>query len=277
VARFGRQVQSWGNGLVYQAMDFFNPFDPAAVDKEFKTGDDMLYGQYLRNNGDDVQLVGVVRRDADSGDVAADASTLAAKYHGFLGEYEYDALLARHYSDDIVGIGGNRALGGAIWRGDVTLTRTDNDTVPLVVTSLSYSWVMAGKNVSGLVEYFYNGFGIADGDYSPASLREHPDLTDRIGRGELYTLGRHYVVANMLIEMTPLFMLTPGLFTNLGDPSALLQITGQYDLVQDLQLLAALNLPIGPNGTEFGGIDSGFEGLYLSSGPSVFTQLAWYF
>ena len=158
-----------------------------------------------------------------------------------------------------------------------TLTWTDTDTVPLLVTSLSYSWVMGGKNVSGLMEYFYNGFGIADGDYSPESLMEHPDLIERIGRGELYTLGRHYVVANLLIEVTPLFNLTPGLFTNLTDPSALLQITAQYDVIQDLQFLGALNLPIGASGTEFGGIDSGIVGFYLSSGPSIFTQLAWYF
>ena len=47
VARIGRQAISWGNGLIYTPMDFFNPFDPAAVDKEYKTGDDMLYGQSL--------------------------------------------------------------------------------------------------------------------------------------------------------------------------------------------------------------------------------------
>ena len=57
VARAGRQAVSWGNGLIYTPMDFFNPFDPATVDKEYKTGDDMLYGQYLRNNGDDLQAV----------------------------------------------------------------------------------------------------------------------------------------------------------------------------------------------------------------------------
>ena len=32
----------------------------------------MLYGQYLRDNGDDIQVVGVVRREADTGDVVAD-------------------------------------------------------------------------------------------------------------------------------------------------------------------------------------------------------------
>ena len=34
VVRFGRQAISWGNGLLFTPMDIFNPFDPAAVDKE---------------------------------------------------------------------------------------------------------------------------------------------------------------------------------------------------------------------------------------------------
>ncbi|MCP3686947.1 MAG: hypothetical protein GY784_00915, partial [Gammaproteobacteria bacterium] len=51
VFRFGRQAVSWGNGLIYTPMDFFNPFDPAALDKEYKTGDDMLYSQYSFDNG----------------------------------------------------------------------------------------------------------------------------------------------------------------------------------------------------------------------------------
>jgi hypothetical protein len=49
--RFGRQAISWGNGMIFTPMDVFNPFDPAAVDKEYKTGDDMLYGQYLFDSG----------------------------------------------------------------------------------------------------------------------------------------------------------------------------------------------------------------------------------
>jgi len=36
---------SWGNGLVFSPMDIVNPFDPTAVDTEYKAGDDMLYGQ----------------------------------------------------------------------------------------------------------------------------------------------------------------------------------------------------------------------------------------
>jgi len=276
VARIGRQAVSWGNGLIYTPMDFFNPFDPAAVDKEYKTGDDMLYGQYLRQSGDDLQAVWVIRRDIN-GEVSSDVDSLAAKYHGFAAGKEYDVLIAQHFDDNIFGVGGNSNIGGAVWRGDVTLTDTQTDNVFSLVTSFSYSWVAWDKNISGIVEYFYNGFGIDDGDYSPAALASNPDLVDRIARGELFTLGRHYVVGSALMEMTPLWMLTPNVFINVSDGSMLAQLVSSYDLKQDWQLLAALSVPVGPPGTEFGGIDSGVAGKQLSTGLSLFAQLAWYF
>ncbi len=276
VARIGRQAVSWGNGLIYTPMDFFNPFDPAAVDKEYKTGDDMLYGQYLRQNGDDLQAVWVFRRDIN-GEVSSDVDSIAAKYHGFAGEKEYDLLLAQHFDDNIFGIGGLSSVGGAIWRGDITLTDTETDNVFSLVTSLSYSWTGWGRNISGILEYFYNGFGIADGDYSPAALASNPDLVERIVRGELFTLGRHYVAASAMIEITPLWLLTPNAFINASDGSMLAQLVSSYDFRQDWQLLAALAVPVGASGTEFGGIDSGMSGKTYSTGLSLYAQLAWYF
>ena len=276
VARIGRQAISWGNGMFYTPMDFFNPFDPSAVDKEYKTGDDMLYGQYLLDSGDDLQAVWVVRRDMN-GDVSSGVDSIAAKYHGFIAGYEYDLLLSQHFEDVILGAGGIANLGGAVWRGDITLTDTQTETVMSLVTSLTYSWVGWGKNTSGVLEYFYNGFGISDGDYSPTALANNPDLVSRIVRGELFTLGRHYIVGSAMIEMTPLWMLTPNVFLNASDGSFLAQLVSSYDFKQDWQLLAALSLPVGSAGTEYGGIDSGVPGKPLSYGLNVFAQLAWYF
>jgi hypothetical protein len=276
VARIGRQAISWGNGLIYTPMDFFNPFDPSAVDKEYKTGDDMLYGQYLRENGDDAQAVWVFRRDL-AGEVTSEVDSIAAKYHGFAGEREYDLLIAEHFDDDIFGIGGITNLGGAIWRGDITLTDTETDNVLSLVTSLSYSWTGWGKNISGILEYFYNGFGIADGNYSPAALADNPDLVERVVRGELFTLGRNYVAASAMIELTPLWLLTPNVFINASDGSMLMQLVSSYDFSQDWRVLAALGVPVGPPGTEYGGIDSVVPGKTLSAGISLFAQLAWYF
>jgi len=64
--------------------------------------------------------------------------------------------------------------------------------------------------------------------------------------------------------------------SSLKELSGLLQVVFQNDLKQDLMLLSSLNLPIGANGTEFGGLPTDTPDLYLSTGPSVFFQLRWY-
>lgn len=277
VARFGRQAISWGNGLLFTPMDIFNPFDPAAVDKEYKSGDDMLYGQYLQDNGNDLQAVAVVRRDPVNGDVKANQSSFALKYHGFFGRHEYDLLASEHYGELVLGLGASTDLGGAVWRADLVWSNTEPGSVLCAVAGIGYSGVAAGHNWTGFVEYYYNGFGQADGNYSPAALATNAELLQRLARGELFNLGRHYLGASVSFEMTPLLLLTPNLFVNLRDPSALAQLMLSYDWKQDIQVLAALGIPIGPDGSEYGGIDTSQAGLYLSTGPSLFVQLAWYF
>jgi len=174
VVRLGRQALSWGNGLIYAPMDLVNPFDPTTIDTEYKTGDDMLYIQVLRDNGDDVQGAVVFRRDTLTGDVESDEATIALKYHGFAGENEYDVLVAENYDNTVVGVGLARSVGGAIWRSDVVVTDSSDDTYVELVTNLGYSWIWGGMNMSGAVEYYYNGF------------------------------DRHYVAGSLAIEMSPL-------------------------------------------------------------------------
>ena len=277
VLRFGRQALSWGNGLFYAPMDLVNPFDPATIDTEHKAGDDMLYAQYLRNSGDDIQGAVVFRRNILTGDAESDEATIALKYHGFAGEYEYDLLVAKSYDDPVLGLGFARDIGGAQWSSDLVVTDTDTDTYLQFVTNLTYSWTMAGKNMSGAVEYHFNGFGQSGGRYDPLSLADNPDLLLHLSRGQMFTLGRHYLAGSVMIEMTPLWSVSPVLLANIADPSGLLQLTTNYSLGDNMTLLGSINLPMGAGGTEFGGIDTGLPGLYLSGGAGVFAQFAWYF
>jgi hypothetical protein len=278
VVRFGRQALSWGNGLIYNPMDVFNPFDPAAIDTEYKVGDDMLYSQYLTDSGDDWQFVQAWRRD-ENGNVSSQVNSTAIKYHGFLagGEQEYDLLLAQHYDEWLLGVGGSASVGGAVVRGDITLTETDDEWVASLVANWSYSWVWRGNNVSAVAEYFYNGFGLHDDDYSVQAMLDNPDLAQRISRGELYTLGRHYVAGSLLLEVTPLFSIIPNAFINMSDGSALGQLNVQWDVGQNWQILASVSVPVGPTGTEYGGMETGLNELTTRSGRSFFAQLAWYF
>jgi len=277
VVRLGRQAITWGNGLFFSPMDIVNPFDPTAVDTEYKTGDDMLYGQYLRNNGHDVQAAFVFRRDVVSGDPDRDKGTAAVKYHGIAGDAEYDLLVARNYTRPTLGIGGNRSIGGAVLRGDLVIADSSSGSRVQLVTNLSYSWMWGGKNVSGVVEYYFTEFGLKDGNYDLSNLLQNTDLLERLARGESFTLGRHYIAGGLSIELTPLWVLTPNLFANLEDGSALVQIVSRNNLSQNVEFLGALNVPLGPSGSEFGGIESEMAGLYFSTDFSLFAQVAWYF
>ena len=135
----------------------------------------------------------------------------------------------------------------------------------------------AGHNWTGFLEYYYNGFGQTGGDYTAAGLAGNPELLQRLARGELFNLGRHYLGTSVTVEVTPLLNFTPNLFINLTDPSALAQMVLSYDWKQDIQLLAALNIPVGSGGSEYGGIEAGSGDLYVSTDASLFAQLAWYF
>jgi len=276
VLKLGRQALSWGNGLFYAPLDIVNPFDPATVDTEYKAGDDMAYAQLLMANGDDLQVAHVWRRDPQTGRIDADEATFAVKYHGLGDLSEYDALVARNFGATTLAIGGSRSIGGAIWRTDFVVTDADDWTAEFV-TNLSTSWQWGGRNVSGALEYYYNGFGQRGGRYSLDEILSDSELASRLVRGQTFAVGRHYLAAGATIEMTPLWLLTPNLFANVDDPSALLQFVTQHSLGDNLTLLAAVNVALGADGTEFGGIAAGGGGGYLARGAGLFVQVAWYF
>ena len=64
---------------------------------------------------------------------------------------------------------------------------------------------------------------------------------------------------------------------DVGERDALFQLVTNYSLGDNMTLLGSLNIPMGSSGTEFGGIDTGLPGRYLSTGAGVFAQFAWYF
>lgn len=246
VVRIGRQALTWGNGFFFTPMDLVNPFSPAAIDTEFKTGDDMLYAQYLRDNGADLQAAIVVRRDPNDGEVASNLATTALKYHGFAGDNEFDVLLAESYGERVIGVGGARSIGGAILRGDLVVTESSGTSTVQLVSNLSYAWDWGGRNVNSTLEYFYND-------------------------------GTDYFAAALLIELSPLWSVTPTLLTDASHRSALLQLVSNYSLSDNMRLLGSLNLPIGASDAQAGAPQTGIPGQFLVVDWSVFAQFAWYF
>ncbi|MGE5240309.1 MAG: hypothetical protein ACM3NI_01560 [Bacteroidota bacterium] len=273
--RFGRQAVSWGNGLVFQPLDFVNPFSPIVIDKDYKTGDDMLYGQWLVREQDDLSAIVLPRRDPATHRVEGNQSTYAAKYRARWSGFDLDFLGARHFGENLAGVGVVRSVGGAVWRLDVSYTDLEHGgSATSLVTNMDYSWMWGGKNVYGYAEYFRNGVGESDrANYATPNA----ELSDRLARGELFTLARDYAALGLQVELTPLFNFYTNLIANLNDGSKYLQLRGVYDWMEDVQLMAGINLPSGRRGTEYGGVPVAGTSTFVSAGKSVYVRGAYYF
>lgn len=273
--RLGRQAMSWGNGLAFQVFDFVNPFSPLAIDKDYKTGEDMLFGQWQWSGQGDGQLLLLPQRDPVTRQLDHERASHAIKLHARAAGLDIDVLAARHYDQDLLGAGVVRSIGGAVWRLDVLHSDIPGrDGVWSLVTNLDYSWTLLGKNMYGFVEYFRNGFGVyRDSDY----LTLDPELTARVTRGELYALGRDNLIIGLQVEATPLLNVFVSLLQNLNDASRLLQLRAVYDVRQNFQGMLGMILPGGERGSEYGGLPLAPGGPHLGAGSSVYARLAYYF
>ena len=274
VLRLGRQAISWGGGFTFHVFDLFNPFSPAAIDKDYKTGDDMLYGQWLAPSGADLQLLAVARREVVSGSLRADQSSFALKWRDALPEIDYELMLAQHYDELVLGVSLARTFLDAIWRIDLTGTDVEGESFAWsFVANIDRSFVIAERNVYFFIEYFHNDLGVAKSQY----LALPSSLSERLERGELYTFGEEYLSLGVRVELSPRAEFGSSQFYNLHDESGYLQTRVQFDVFQDVVLLLGANTPFGARGSEFGGVALVPGGPFAGQDWSFFSRLSLYF
>jgi len=277
--RLGRQALTWGDGLIFNPMDLFNPFSPTAVQRDYKVGDDMAHLQLPLDSGE-LQLLYLPRRDPISGDVEEDEASYATKYHTFVGAMEMDVMAARHYADTVAGLGASGYWGGSAWRINTVYTYLDegdgrNDSLQ-AVANLDYAWVWGGKNYYGLVEFFYNSLGYTD-NYE--RVLDDSDLLDRLSRGELFTVGRYYLSGQVQIELHPLLQLHTTAIVNLSDPSGVLQPQAVWDVTENFQAIFGAQWHWGGGGSEYGGYEVTAAGTTVCVAPAdrIYFWLTYYF
>jgi hypothetical protein len=274
--RAGRQALSWGGGLVYQVLDLFDPFSPNALDTEYKPGIDMLRAQWIFQNGDDLQAVGVPRRTRREDPLELSQSSLGLKWRHFMGSSQLELLAARHYRDSVAGLGLSSNLAGGVWRCDFSSTLQDEEEAVIsFLFNYDRTWTIASKNLEGFVEFFRNGFGSPSLGDGLESLP--PALLQRLARGEVFNLGRHELALGARYEWSPLTSLEPTVLANLDDGSAYLLFHAQQSLRQNLDLHAGIQIPIGGRGSEYGGVHSELLRSYLGPPETLWIRLARYF
>jgi hypothetical protein len=280
VVRIGRQALTWGSGLVFHPMDLFNPFPPNATYTTYKPGTDMLYGQWLFNSGADVQGVMVPRSDRRTGSLTDDRSSAGVKWHGFYGQNEsigVDVLLAQNYQTQVLGVGASGPLGGASWNAEVVPARLDDNSLRTsFLANSQYAWTWKERNVNGYIEYFHNGFGVSGTGHTLSDLPV--SLTDRLSRGELFTVSSNYLSTGIDVQWTPLLDLKPSVISNLDDGSLLVIGQAIYSLSQNTSITCGIQWNTGGRGTEYGGLQTApASGIFTTTADQAYARLTWYF
>lgn len=275
--RAGRQALTWGNGMVFNPADVINPFAPADVIRDYKTGSDMLLYHHGAEIISDFQLVYVPRRESDTSDVSWEQSTLGSKLRISYHETDTDLYAIKNYRDYIVGAGLIGYLYDAAYRMDITATfledDTDKDGYLSAVANIDYSWVMNDRNWYGMLELYYNGIG-----NKTLSLNlENDPLIERLQRGELFVAGRWYLDGMLQYEAHPLVNLFFSFICNLEDRSLLLQPRAAWDVSQSSQVLVGVNIPVGSRGDEFRSLVAEDTGTTLERGFQLYAVATWYF
>jgi hypothetical protein len=189
-------------------------------------------------------------------------------------------MAARHFSDHLIGAGATGYLGGAAWRFDSLYTYLDMDDAPVgfwqVVANMDHAWGWFGRNFYGLIEYYHNGLGYND-NYRKALADSA--LSDRLSRGELFTLGRHYLAGQLQIELHPLLQSHWGVIVNLADGSSIFQPRLVWDVALNWQLIAGATIYSGSDDTEYGGFEAsaGLLSVEVVPGDNVYLWLTCYF
>lgn len=282
VFRFGRQALTWGSGQVFHPMDIFDPFSPTTTDTDYKRGTDMVYGQWLFDDGSDVQGILVPRRAAGNEQAIEQRSSAAVHWHRVGERVQSNALLAQDYGDTVLGASLSGPVGGATWSLEAvpTVEHREAERHGRVAVSfdavLSNAFMLRSRNATGFVEYYRNGFGVSGRGYT---LRDLPvDLQWRLDRGQVFNTGRNYLAVGGTLEWTPLVEIAPTIITNLRDRSAMALVTVTDSLRQNTDLILGVQVPVGPSGSEFGGLETApGSGVYAAPARELNLRLNQYF
>lgn len=275
-AVIGRQAVTWGNGLLFNPMDIINPFSPYDTKRDYKKGGDLVYFETFFKKGDDLQVIYAPRRDVQDSNIKFSESSLGIKYHLILENMEFDFMVAKHYNDDLAGIGFVGTVGNAVLRSDLIYSFVDHDIRDdffSFIVNIDYSWVWFKKNFYGLVEYYYSGLG-AD-EYS--KVYTDRDLSARINRGNVYGLGKNYLSSSLKIELSPLLNFNFTAIANLNDPSYLLQPGITWNVAENFEITTGSNITLGKKNHEYGQIQIPFSTKTTDNGSNLFLRVTMFF
>ena len=266
--QMGRQAISWGNGLVFQPLDLFSPFAPTTIDREYKPGVDSVLFESLVGNSSELQLLWIGRQ----GDTAPSTpDTKALKWHSQLSDLSLDLIVAEHIGDDFAAFSLSLPVAGSLLRLETSRLCDDAACTLSGLANLDYTITLGPTLLYLFGELYHNGFGLEQmTDRVPARLSE------RMARGEIFTLMKNYGSLGVNITWHPLWSQSFIVLENLEDQSGLFQTAVNYEPGDASRVQFGVSVPYGASNTEFGEREFGND-TTSGGGSTYFVSVAFYF
>ena len=187
---------------------------------------------------------------------------------------EFETIGAIHYGDEIFGVSTALPVADIVLRTDVVRTCIDTADCHISgVLNIDYTFSLLGSPMYVFGECFYNGIGVKD--LSPGYSALSKAHTRRLGRGDLFSLGRNLLAIGAHVSWHPLWNQTITVLTNTNDKSALLQTYVSFAPTDHANVNFGVRLPFGDTNEEFGELIVDDE-LAVGGVVGVFAEFIYY-
>jgi len=241
----GRQAVSWGEAFYFNIGDLFGAFPVTETNRRYKPGIDAVAASVELGTFSGLSLVTVPAEDQKD--------SIAGHLLLPLGQGTLSFTGGRILEEDKVGSGYTVDIAGTQVYGSFLLTQAiDGDDYSLAAAGFQRQ---VGPYTLLTGEIYRNGWSSGDPDDYPLLI-----LTEEYLSGEVLTLGRYNAALQVSRQISPLVTLTPAIFANFSDGSALLRMDGALSVSDLTDMTGGLFIGMGKRPddgiprSEYGGI-----------------------
>ena len=237
----GRQAIAFGSARVINPTDVFAPFAYQTLDTEDRAGVDAVR---VRKPLGFMGELDVGYLPGHEFHIKEGAYYVRGKY--YIARTDATAIVAVFRQNLMLGIDLARAVGGASAWLEAANVWVDEMADPKTVNQEKYFRLSAGADYSfsdklyGLVEYHYNGPGKNDPEKYYAVLS-----SKAVSEGNVFLLGRHYLIPGATYQFTPLITGTAEVLANLSDGSVYMSPSIEYNIAQNVYLAGGAFIGLG--------------------------------
>lgn len=231
----GRQQIPWGVCQFFTPTDVFNPYSATQIELDERDGVDAVNGVVKNVGGVKIQGVFTPRGRR------LHPQRYLARFSREINSFDVGALGGLVGRDGVGGLDLAGNIKDSVLRSEILVRHTDfGRTFAKFTINADYNFP---GNIYALAEYHFNGEG-----NSGADGYEY----DRLIRGEIQQLARHYLALMIGKDINPLLRTEVRMIYNLNDSSFFFRPELRYEIKTDLLLTLASQHYLGGAGSEFG-------------------------